>query len=111
MNTGKIIRKILLVALWVAIGGGMLTLLIAAIGRQKRDQCKDYSIKIKGTQRNLFVDDKAIVKILALAGNGKIKGQKRSVFNLLEIERLLKNNVWIKDAELYFDITMCSMFP
>lgn len=91
------------VAIWVAIGGGMLTLLIAAIGKQKRDQCKDYSIKIKGTQKNLFVDDQAIVKILEMSGNGKIKGRKKSSFNLLEIEKLLKNNVWIKDAELYFD--------
>jgi cell division protein FtsQ len=103
VNTGKIIRKVLFVALWVAIGGGMLMLLIAAIGKQKRDQCKDYTIRIKGTQKNLFVDDKSIVRILELAGNGKIKGQKRSSFNLLEIEKLLKNNVWIKEAELYFD--------
>jgi cell division protein FtsQ len=103
VNTGKIIRKILFVTLWVTIGGGMLTLLIAAIGKQKRDLCKDYSIRIKGTQKNLFVDEKAIVKILELAGKGKIRGQKRSTFNLLEIEKLLKNNVWIKGAELYFD--------
>ena len=32
------------------IGGGMLTLLIAAIGKQKRDHCKDYTISIKGVQ-------------------------------------------------------------
>jgi len=85
------------------IAGGMLTLLIAAIGKQKRDQCKDYSIRIKGTQKNLFVDEKAIIKSLELAGNGRIIGQKRSAFHLLDIERLLKNNVWIKDAHLYFD--------
>jgi cell division protein FtsQ len=103
VNTRKIIWKILFVALWVTIGGGMLTLLIAAIGKQKRDQCKDYSIKIKSAGKNLFVDDKAIIKILELAGKGKIKGQKKSAFNLLEIEWLLKNNVWIKDADLYFD--------
>jgi len=103
VNTGKAIRKILFVALWVTIAGGMLTLMIAAIGKQKRDQCRDYTIRIKGTQKNLFVDDKTILKILEFAGNGKIKGQKRSIFNLLEIERLLKTNVWIKDAELYFD--------
>ena len=103
MKTGKIIRKILFVALWAAIGGGMLTLLIAAIGKQKRDQCKDYTIRIKGTQKNLFVDDRAIVRILELAGRGRIKGQKRSSFNLLEIEKMLKKNIWIKEAELYFD--------
>ena len=40
----------------------MLTLLIAAIGKQKRDQCKDYSIKIKGARKSFFVDDKAIIE-------------------------------------------------
>ncbi len=103
MNTGKIIRKILFIAMWVVIGSGMLTLLIAAIGKQKKEQCKDYSIKIKGAQKNLFVDEKAIVKVLQLAGSGGIVGQKRSSFNLLKIEQLLKDNIWIKDAEVYFD--------
>jgi cell division protein FtsQ len=103
VNTGRAIRKILFVALWVAIGGGMLTLLIAAIGKQKRDHCKDYTIRIKGAQKNFFVDDKAILKLLEFSANGKIKGHKKSSFNLLRIEQLLENNVWIKDAELYFD--------
>jgi len=81
----------------------MLMLLIAAIGKQKKELCKDYSIKIKGAQKNLFVDEKSIIKTLELAGGGRIKGQKRSVFNLLEVERKLENNLWIKDAEVYFD--------
>ncbi len=43
------------------------------------------------------------MKILELAGGGRIRGQKRSSFKLLEIEKLLKGNVWIKEAEVYFD--------
>jgi cell division protein FtsQ len=103
VNTGQIIRKALFVAVWLTIGAGMLSLLIAAIGKQKRDQCRDYSIKIKGSQEHLFVDEKAIVRILEMGGKGKIRGQKRSSFNLLEIERTLESNVWIRDAEIYFD--------
>ena len=80
-----------------------MTLLIAAIGRQKKEQCTDYSIRIKGANKNFFVDEKSIERMLLSAGNGKIKGQKRSTFNLLKIEQLLKNNVWIKNAEVYFD--------
>lgn len=103
MDTRRVIRKLLFVAMWIVIGGGMLTLLIAAIGRQKKEQCTDYAIRIKGADKNLFVDEKSIEKILLSEGNGKIKGQKRSTFNLLKIEQLLKNNVWIKNAEVYFD--------
>ena len=91
------------VALWVAIGGGMLTLLIAAIGRQKRDQCKDYTISIKGAQKNLFVDQKDILKVLKETAKGDIKGQKKSTLNLQQMEQVLEKSVWVRDAELYFD--------
>jgi cell division protein FtsQ len=103
VNTRKAIRKILFVALWVAIGGGMLTLLIAAIGKQKKDHCKDYTISIKGVANNFFVDQKDVVKLLKTAAKGDVKGQKKSSLNLQQMEQLLEKNVWIKDAELYFD--------
>ncbi|MBL7745502.1 MAG: FtsQ-type POTRA domain-containing protein, partial [Chitinophagaceae bacterium] len=89
--------------MWLVIGGGMLTLLIAAIGRQKRDQCKDYKITIKGAQNNLFVDEKDVLKILKTTGKGEIKGQKKSTLNLQQMEQVLEKSVWVKDAELYFD--------
>src|SRR5258706_14065079 len=102
MNTGKAIRKILFVTIWVAIGGGMLTLLVAAIGKQKKDHCRDYTIRIKGASHNFFVDDKDVMKLLKAAAKGNVKGQPKSSFNLQQMELLLENNVWVKDAELYF---------
>jgi cell division protein FtsQ len=89
--------------MWLAIGTGMLTLLVAAIGKQKRDHCKDYVIKIQGAEQNLFVDEKEVVKLLKAAAKGNIKGQKKSMINLQQMEMLLEDNVWIRDAELYFD--------
>jgi cell division protein FtsQ len=103
VNAKRTIKKILFVALWVTIGGGMLTLLIAAIGRQKKDHCKDYTIRIKGVKTNLFVDDKDVLKLLKAAVKGEIKYQPKSSFNLLRIEKAIEKNVWIKDADLYFD--------
>ena len=81
----------------------MLTLLIAAIGRQKKDHCQDYVIRIKGPQDNLFIDDKDVLKILKTTLNGDIKGQRRSAFDLQHLEQQLEKSIWIKDAELYFD--------
>ena len=104
MNTKKIIRKILFVAIWVVIGGGMLTLLIAAMGKQKKNTCKDYSITIKGGEGDdLFLGKSDIVRLLKGATKGGIKGQQKSSFNLLKMESLLEGNVWVKDAQLYFD--------
>lgn len=104
MNTKKTIRKILFVAMWIAIGSGMLTLLIAAIGKQKRETCKDYAIVIKGQRSSdFFFDKESIGKSLKAIAKGSIKGQPKSDFNLEQMERKLEKNVWIKTARLYFD--------
>jgi cell division protein FtsQ len=103
VNTGKAIRKFLFISVWLMIGGGMVTLLLAAIGKQKKDQCRDYSIIIKTAKQNLFVDEKNVQQLLMAGTGGKIKGQQLSSINLHQLEQLLEDNHWIKDAELYFD--------
>src|SRR3954469_23268206 len=90
--------------MWIAIGSGMLTLLIAAIGKQKRETCKDYSISINGEKNaNFFLDKESIAKLLKATVKGSIKGQPKADFNLEKIEQRLEKSVWIKKARLYFD--------
>ncbi|HKB45095.1 MAG TPA: hypothetical protein VKC90_11920 [Chitinophagaceae bacterium] len=103
MNAKGAIRKLLFVSVWLTIGAGMLTLLIAAIGKKNHGLCRDYSITIKGKQNNFFIDEKDVQKLLIAAMNGNIKGQQVSSFNLHQLEKLLEDNDWVNDAELYFD--------
>lgn len=103
MNTGKAIRKILFISMWLIIGSGMVILLAAAMRHQKNERCKDYSISIKGKGTNFFVDQKDLEQLLMTATKGKIKGQLLSNFNLHQLEQGLKNNPWISEADLYFD--------
>jgi cell division protein FtsQ len=103
VDTRKVLRKILFVTMWVMISGGVLTLLIAAVGKQKRNTCKDYVISIKGNDESLFLSIEEVLKTLKTAANGNIKGQSKKSFNLLRLENLLKENQWVKDAQLYFD--------
>jgi cell division protein FtsQ len=44
-----------------------------------------------------------VKKLLSNSAKGNIKGQRKSNLNLQQMERSLEMNVWIKDAELYFD--------
>ena len=81
----------------------MVTLLAAAMRQQKSDRCSNYVIKINGARENLFVQEKDVYKILSAATKGAIKGQSRTSFDLMKMEQQLEKNVWIKDAELYFD--------
>lgn len=103
MNTKATIRKILLVFFWVCISGGMLTLLIAAIGRKNKENCRDYSIVIRGAEENLFVDAGDIAQLLKTATGSAIKGMKITDINLRRLEQLLRDNIWIRDAEMWFD--------
>ena len=103
MNTKATIRKILFVMLWVCIGGGMLSLLIAAIGKKKREDCTDYTITIKGATNNFFIDANDIRKLLRSGAGSELKGQKMADINLKKLEQLLRDNIWIRKAEMWFD--------
>ena len=103
MNTKATIRKILFVMLWVCIAGGMLSLLIAAIGKKNREDCTDYTISIKGSENNFFIDASDIRKILRSGAGSEIKGKKIKEIDLKKLEQLLKENVWIRKAEMWFD--------
>lgn len=103
MNAKTTIRKVLFIALWVCIGGGMLTLLLAAITKKKKGLCSDYTIVLKGTSGNYFLDKKEVQQLLMKATKSSIKGQPVALFNLSQLEQTLEQNTWISDAELYFD--------
>jgi len=103
VNTKATIRKILFVMLWVCIGGGMLSLLIAAIGKKNREDCTDYTIAIKNSKENIFIDANDIRKLLKAGAGSDIKGKKISEINLKKLEQLLRENVWIRKAEMWFD--------
>jgi len=103
MNAKKTIRKILFVAVWLCIGGGMLTLLLAAISNKKKGECSDYIITLKGPESNFFITEKDVEGLLMNTNMGLIRGQAIAGFNLNELEQMLEKNTWISKAELYFD--------
>lgn len=103
MNAKTTIRKVLFVAVWLCIGAGMLTLLLAAISKKNKGECKDYSITLKGAKNNFFIDKKDVEQLLIKVTQGNIKGEPIASFKLHELEQMLEQNTWIEEAELYFD--------
>ncbi|MGQ0738955.1 MAG: cell division protein FtsQ/DivIB [Bacteroidota bacterium] len=103
MNAKTTIRKILFITVWLCIGGGMLTLLLAAITNKKNGECSEYVITLKGPENNFFINEKDVEELLMNANVGLIRGQAVASFNLNELERMLEKNTWISKAELYFD--------
>ncbi|HXB06022.1 MAG TPA: hypothetical protein VNW04_02875 [Puia sp.] len=99
------IRKVFSAAFWSVAGAGILVLLIAAIRYRNGNVCKGFRIEIAGATPSeaLFIDKKGIADILTAAGVGK--GQNRPIhsFDLRRLETALGKNVWIKEAQLFFD--------
>ena len=103
MTTKQIIKRIIFVALTLTACSGLVILLVAAIGKRNHELCRDYVITIQGAQKNLFINEKDIRKVLNAGLNGKIKGEPIAGFNLRKLEQLIKGNAWVKNANLYFD--------
>ena len=103
MNAKTTIRKVLFIAIWLCIGGGMVSLLLAAITKKNNGLCKDYTITIEGAKNNLFIDNKDVEQLLFKATKGPIKGDPVAAFNLYELELMLEKNTWIDEADMYFD--------
>ncbi|MEI2739802.1 MAG: hypothetical protein V9F01_13595 [Chitinophagaceae bacterium] len=103
MNARSTIRKVLFITVWLCIGAGMFTLLLAAINKKNKGECKNYTITLKGAQNNFFIDEKDVEQLLMKATKGNIKGEQIASFKLHELEVMLEHNTWVDNAELYFD--------
>jgi len=103
MKLNRHIRKMLFVGLWCIIGGGVVVLLVAAIRNRKDQTCAGYEISMAGTGGQWFMNKKEVVDILTGNGSVPLKGRSLKRFDLRSMEDRLQKNVWIRDAELFFD--------
>ncbi len=103
MNIKNNIGKSLVAVFWLSIGSGMVLLLLAAVNKKNVQLCQDVVVEVNSVDENKFIDEKDVMYLVKAFSKGKIKGEYVANFNLNEIETKLEENVWIKDAELYFD--------
>jgi cell division protein FtsQ len=98
------IRGIIFIGLWILAGAGIVVLLIAAVNSRKEQVCKGYAIDIKGFSGDrYFIDKRDIENVLTLNKSVALKNKPIESIDLNRIEGRLKKELWVKDAELYFD--------
>lgn len=97
------IWNILLTTLWIGIGLCVAVLLVAAIRKKDAMTCRSVEISIKGVNTNYFVDEADVMNTITRLSGGNPVGMKTGSFNLRKMEQELKLNIWIKQAELFFD--------
>jgi len=103
MNLKKQILKIILLVTWIVLGSGVLVLLVAARNIKNRKTCKGILVEISGVKEFLFLDKEDILDLISTSSQGDPEGKAVAHFNLGKLETVLKKNVWVKDANLFFD--------
>src|SRR3954469_7969875 len=104
MGLQKNIRQILFICIWVLAGTGIVVLLIAAVNSRKEQVCKGFSIRITGAEEDkIFMNKNDIENVLTANKSISLNNKPVESFDLNKIELRLKNELWIRDAELFFD--------
>jgi cell division protein FtsQ len=96
------IKKVFAFFFWCIAGAGGVVLLVAAIRYRNNNVCKGYRITIKGPS-SAFIDTKGINDLLNAAGATNAERKPIVSFDLRHLETALEKNIWIKDAQLFFD--------
>ena len=99
----KMILKIMQTTIWVALGCGVIVLLVAAIHKEDKQKCTGLNVVIKGVSNNFFVDKNDILTALNQYVDGSPVGKSVSLFNLENLENDLQKNIWVKQAQIFFD--------
>ncbi|HNU88810.1 MAG TPA: hypothetical protein PKJ94_10985 [Ferruginibacter sp.] len=97
------LKKIALLVMWIGIGVCSIVLLVAAVRKKESNRCKGIDINISGVSNNFFIDKSDVMKIITSRVGVNAIGKPVEAFNLGAMETALRNEIWIKDAELYFD--------
>ncbi len=97
------IKAILLNTMWVALSATAVVILVAAVHASERKLCKGLEVNIHGLSNNFFIDKADVKNVISSYAGNNITEIETDGFNLQAMEAELKKEVWIKNAELYFD--------
>ena len=89
--------------LWLAVGAGCITLLVSAVRSKEAKYCSGVEINITGVSNTFFIDKTDVYNIIKNYGGDSTQKKSLASIDLKKIERALEKDVWIKNAELYFD--------
>lgn len=98
------ILKIAGIILWVAIGAGMTVLLVSAVRKENQQKCAGLDVAFTDNQPFRMLDEQEIVAALWPATEQTHPvGKYISSIRLYALEKQLKRNPWVLNADIYFD--------
>ena len=104
MRYKTIIIKILNILMWVGITSAVVVLLISAVQNEKKQNCKDVKIAFTDNKPFRMLEESEVINTLwPTQTNSYPVGKSIMNVSLYSLEKQLKNNPWVLDANLYFD--------
>jgi cell division protein FtsQ len=104
MKYKAIILRVLGILLWVAIGAGITVLLVSAVQKEQSQKCTALEIAFTDNKPFRMLDESEITEALWPSSHqDKPVGKFISSINLFSIEKQLKKNPWVFNANIYFD--------
>ena len=91
----------LILGLWLLIGLGILILFVAAMQKRKNGFCAGSRVEISANNQNYFITEKEVNEIINLGGD--IQERTIQSIDLSSLEIALEKDLWVKNAELYFE--------
>jgi cell division protein FtsQ len=97
------IKKILLTTMWFGFAMATVVLLVAAVNIKNEKKCTAVEIEIEGVSNHFFIDKTDVLVIIKNYLGANPVGKAVAIFDLKAIEQNIETDVWIKNAELFFD--------
>ncbi|MBS1626340.1 MAG: hypothetical protein JSR09_03095 [Bacteroidetes bacterium] len=94
-------KKIGKTILWCMLAVATVVLFGAAMQKKEQQLCADIKIDITGTEKEMFINENDVIDLINASGN--IKERKMAAVDLKVLEAALQKNIWIKQANLFFD--------
>ncbi|HCY88933.1 MAG TPA: hypothetical protein DHV17_01605 [Chitinophagaceae bacterium] len=102
--TGKFnAKRVLVTSGWILLAIGCLVVLLAAVRDKNESVCKSIDVNISGVSNHFFIDKQDVLDLINRYSGEEAIGQAISSFDLVGMESELEKDVWVKNAELYFD--------
>ena len=102
INKDKI-KKFFIGLVWLLAGVCFVALLVSGVRDKDARLCKGVQIEISGVSNNFFIDKNDVYAIIKNFGGDSTGRRSLASINLLRIEKELEKDLWVKDAELFFD--------
>ncbi|HMO31862.1 MAG TPA: cell division protein FtsQ/DivIB [Lacibacter sp.] len=103
MHNNNIWRKVLLATVWLVVAAGTVVLLIAATRQQNGQACQGVEVRIRTNADMAYLKKNDILRTMAGDRPDLLQGALIKTFDLEQLEQILEQNLWVRNAELFFD--------